>query len=46
VQHARLHVAAAAQPALDVEHAAEIAQNNRLRAGGGNMPALIVRETC
>src|SRR5271170_1946041 len=45
VQHARLRVPAAAQPALDVEHAAEIAEDDGIRAARGNMLALVVRES-
>ncbi len=40
VEHLRLRVAAAAQPALDVQHAAEIAQHHRVRAARGDVRAL------
>src|SRR2546428_6512122 len=42
VQHPRLHVAAPAQPALDIEHAAQIAEHDGIGAAGGNMLALVI----
>jgi hypothetical protein len=42
VQHARGRVAAAAQSALDVEHAAEVSEHHGIGAAGGNIAALVV----
>src|SRR2546428_13869637 len=42
VQHPRLHVAAPAQPALDIEHAAQIAEHDGIGAAGGNMLSLVI----
>src|SRR5208283_1342310 len=44
VQHQGLGVATAAQPPLDVEHAAEIAKHHRIGPAGGNLLTLVVRK--
>src|SRR5215468_6756857 len=42
VQHARLHVPSAAQASLNVQHAAEIAEHNRVCARACDVAALVV----
>src|ERR1700730_9471640 len=42
VQHLGLRIAAPAQPALDVQHAAQIAQHDGVRARGLDVPAFVV----
>ena len=37
MQHLRLHIATPAQPAFDVEHAAEVAEHDSIGAAGGNV---------
>src|SRR6185312_6830572 len=44
VQHARRAVAAATQPALDVEHAADVPQHHRVGAAADDVTALVVGE--
>src|SRR5512140_2729015 len=44
VQHLRLGVAAAAQAPLDVQHAAEVAEHDRVGAAGLDVLALVVGE--
>src|SRR6186997_2880616 len=45
VQHLRLVVAPPAQPAFDVQHAAEVAEHHGVGAGGRDVAALVVGET-